>query len=87
VARPVGFGQLLIQLAQRRLQALDPQLLIGDLLREVLAQFLVAHGPLQRGAREIVLLLVHGQLGATQPVGMRVELVRCGRVPRSICER
>src|SRR5438270_7753929 len=54
----IGFRQLLMQFAERGLEILNLQLLIGDLLRKAFTQLLVTHAALQRGAGKIVLLLV-----------------------------
>jgi uncharacterized membrane protein len=42
------------------------------LLREALAQFLVAHGALQGRASQVIIFLVHRQLGAARPVSVLV---------------
>ncbi len=60
---------------QRRLQRLHLRLLIGDLLIEAVGQLLEAHRTLQRGARQLVVLLVDGQLRLAHPVGVLLGVV------------
>src|SRR5579871_1057914 len=54
------FRQLLLQLAERGLQILHLRLLVGYLLREVLAQLAIALDAQKRSSGQVVLLLVDG---------------------------
>jgi hypothetical protein len=63
----VGLGQLLIEIAQRRLQILDLGFLIFELLREVRAQVAITFDAEQSGAGQVVLLFVDGELGLAHP--------------------
>ena len=62
------FRQFLIQLMQGRLQIFHLRLLIGNLLPEALPHLPVAHRTLDRDARQVVLLLVHGHLRLAHPL-------------------
>src|SRR5712691_4568133 len=61
-------GELLLQTAQRRFQVLHLHFLIRKLLLETATELAVALDTLQRGARQIVLLLVDGEFGFAHPL-------------------
>ena len=69
IALGLRFGQLLLQLAQRRFQVLHLHGLVGHLVREVLGQGLIAERSLNGRSRQIVLLLIHRQFGLANPLG------------------
>src|ERR1700730_17463580 len=64
----VGFGQFLIEIAQRRFQILNLGFLIFELLREVGAQIVIAFDAQQSGTGEVVVLFVDGELGLAHPL-------------------
>ncbi len=69
VALGLRLGQLLLQLPQCRLEVFHLGGLVGHLVPKVRRQGSIAEGSLNRGSRQIVLLLVHRQFGLANPVG------------------
>ena len=65
----MSFGELLLELAQGGLQVFDLCLLVGNLLREVLAEFAKAFHAQQRGAGQVVFFFVDGEFGLAHPLG------------------
>src|SRR4029077_19794356 len=74
IALRLRFFELLFELAQSGLQILDLDLLIGNLLLEVLRSLLRAERALDRGPREIVLLLRNSELRLARPLGCFLEV-------------
>ena len=68
----IAFGlrlhQLLLEFEERALEVLHLRFLIFHLLAEAFGHGLVAHGALHGGARQGIVLLIHGQLGAADPL-------------------